>query len=247
MKLLKTQLLNKTNIIITGEDFDYSFDKLKAMDINVFHYPMIYTIGIDININPNIYDYILFTSKNGVKYFLKNASTSINSNIKFICIGKKTAEVLKRNNLNPDIVVRRNYSKFMCNEIKNMGISKNKKLLLTQGNLAKKELYECLSKTFDIDHKIVYTTNPVVEKANDLTEKIIKENTYVVFTSPSTFNSFIDKYNLKNNIISIGNTTTDHIRNKGFEPLMTAKMQSYEGISNSIIDYLNKKLNHELS
>ena len=65
----------------------------------------------------------------------------------------------------------------------------------------------------------------------DLTEKIISENTYVVFTSPSTFNSFINKYNLKKNIISIGNTTTDHIRDKGFEPLMTAKMQSYEGIS----------------
>ena len=93
----------------------------------------------------------------------------------------------------------------------------------------------------------VYTTNPVVEKADDLIEKIIKENTYVVFTSPSTFYSFIDKYNLKKNIISIGNTTTDHIRGKGFEPLMTAKMQSYEGISNSIIDYLNKKLDHELS
>ena len=94
---------------------------------------------------------------------------------------------------------------------------------------------------------IVYTTNPVVKKADDLTEKIINENTYVVFTSPSTFNSFIDKYNLKNKIISIGDTTTDHIRERGFEPLMTAKMQSYEGISNSIIDYLNKKLNHELS
>ena len=135
----------------------------------------------------------------------------------------------------------------MCDEIKNMGISKNKKLLLIQGNLAKKELYECLSKSFNIDHKIVYITNPVVEKADDLTEKIINENTYVVFTSPSTFNSFIEKYNIKNNIISIGNTTTDYIRDRGFEPLMTAKMQSYEGISNSIIDYLNKKLNHELS
>ena len=86
-----------------------------------------------------------------------------------------------------------------------------------------------------------------MKKADDLMEKIINENTYVVFTSPSTFNSFIDKYNLKNKIISIGDTTTDHIRGKGFEPLMTAKMQSYEGISNSIIDYLNKKLNHELS
>ena len=239
--------MNKINIIITGEDYDYGFNELKAMDVNIFHYPMIYTLGVDININPNIYNYIIFTSKNGVKYFLKNVSISINSNVKFICIGKKTAEVLKSNNLNPDIVVRRNYSKFMCNEIKNMGISKNNKLLLIQGNLAKKELFECLSKSFEIDHKIVYTTNPVKEKIDELNKKIDNENSYVVFTSPSTFNSFIDKYNLKNNIISIGNTTTDHIRDRGFEPLMTAKMQSYEGISNSIIDYLNKKLNHELS
>lgn len=239
--------MNKTNIIITGEDYDYGFNELKAMDVNIFHYPMIYTLGVDINIDPNIYNYIVFTSKNGVKYFLKNVSTSINCNIKFICIGKKTAEVLKSNNLNPDIVVRRNYSKFMCNEIKNMGISKNNKLLLIQGNLAKKELFKCLSESFDIDHKIVYTTNPVKEKIDELNEKIDNENSYVVFTSPSTFNSFIDKYNLKNKIISIGNTTTDHIRDRGYEPLMTAKMQSYEGISNSIIDYLNKKLNHELS
>jgi|TARA_B100000085_G_scaffold251735_1_gene248981 uroporphyrinogen-III synthase len=239
--------LNKINIIITGEDYDYGFNELKAMDVNIFHYPMIYTLGVDINIHPNIYNYIIFTSKNGVKYFLKNVSISINSNVKFICIGKKTAEVLKSNNLNPDILVRRNYSKFMCNEIKNMGISKNNKLLLIQGNLAKKELFECLSKSFEIDHKIVYTTNPVKEKIDELNKKIDNENSYVVFTSPSTFNSFIDKYNLKNNIISIGNTTTDHIRDRGFEPLMTAKMQSYEGISNSIIDYLNKKLNHEIS
>ena len=239
--------MNKINIIITGEDYDYGFNELKAMDVNIFHYPMIYTLGVDINIHPNSYNYIIFTSKNGVKYFLKNVSISINSNVKFICIGKKTAEVLKSNNLNPDILVRRNYSKFMCNEIKNMGISKNNKLLLIQGNLAKKELFECLSESFDIDHKIVYTTNPVKEKIDELNEKIDNENSYVVFTSPSTFNSFIDKYNLKNNIISIGNTTTDHIRDRGYEPLMTAKMQSYEGISNSIIDYLNKKLNHELS
>mgnify|MGYP001415921647 FL=1 len=239
--------MNKINIIITGEDYDYGFNELKAMDVNIFHYPMIYTLGVDINIHPNIYNYIIFTSKNGVKYFLKNVSISINSNVKFICIGKKTAEVLKSNNLNPDILVRRNYSKFMCNEIKNMGISKNNKLLLIQGNLAKKELFECLSKSFEIDHKIVYTTNPVKEKIDELNKKIDNENSYVVFTSPSTFNSFIDKYNLKNKIISIGNTTTDHIRDRGFEPLMTAKMQSYEGISNSIIDYLNKKLNHEIS
>ena len=96
--------MNKTNIIITGEDYDFGFDELKAMDVNILHYPMIFTLGVDINIHPNIYNYIIFTSKNGIKYFLKNTSTSINKNVKFICIGKKTAEVLKTNNLNPDIV-----------------------------------------------------------------------------------------------------------------------------------------------
>ena len=64
--------MNKSKIIITGEDFDYGFNELKAMEVDIFHYPMIYTLGIDINIQPNIYNYIIFTSKNGVKYFLKN-------------------------------------------------------------------------------------------------------------------------------------------------------------------------------
>ena len=128
-----------------------------------------------------------------------------------------------------------------------MGISKTKKLLLVQGNLAKKNLFKCLSKSFNIDHKIVYMTNPVDEKVDELKEKVQSGNSYLVFTSPSTFDSFNDKYEINKNIISIGNTTTDHIIKKGFEPLMTAKMQSYEGISNSIVDYLSKKLNHELS
>ena len=90
-------------------------------------------------------------------------------------------------------------------------------------------------------------TNPVDEKVDELKEKVQSGNSYLVFTSPSTFDSFNDKYEINKNIISIGNTTTDHIIKKGFEPLMTAKMQSYEGISNSIVDYLSKKLNHELS
>ena len=155
--------------------------------------------------------------------------------------------MLKSNKLNPDIVVRRNYSKFMCDEIKNMGISRRKRLLLVQGNLANKDLFQCLSKSFKIDHKIVYLTKPTKEKIDGLDEKIQSDNSYLVFTSPSTFDSFNEKYEIKKNIITIGNTTSNHIRNKGFEPVMTAKMQSYEGISNSIIDYLNKKLNHELS
>ena len=44
----------------------------------------------------------------------------------------------------------------------------------------------------------------------------------------------------KTNIISIGNTTSDYIKNSGYLPLITSKMQSYEGISESIISYFKK-------
>ncbi len=39
----------------------------------------------------------------------------------------------------------------------------------------------------------------------------------------------------KTNIISIGNTTSDYIKNCGYLPLITSKMQSYEGISGGAI------------
>ena len=235
------------NIIITGEEVDFKFEELKRMGVSVYHYPMISISKIDNQIDSNNYDYIIFTSKNGVKYFLENLSSKINSNLKFICIGNKTAQLLVENKLNPYLIVKRNYSQFMCEEIEGLNIDKKAKILLVQGNLAKKDLHKCLSKSYNAEQKIVYKTDAIQIKQNEIIKKLDDGPTYVVFTSPSTFDSFIDKYELNDNIISIGETTSNHINDKGYNPLITAKMQSYEGISTSIIDFLNKNLNYELS
>ena len=217
------------NIIITGEEVDFNFEELKSMGVSVFHYPMISISKIDNQIESNDYEYIIFTSKNGVRYFLKNLNSKINSNLKFICIGNKTAQSLIENKLTPYFIVKRNYSRFMCEEIKGLNIDKKAKILLVQGNLAKKDLHECLSKYNYTEQKIVYRTDAIQIKQNEIIKKLDDEPTYVVFTSPSTFDSFIDKYELKDNIISIGETTSKHIISKGYNPLITAKMQSYEG------------------
>jgi len=235
------------NIIITGEEVDFKFEELESMGVSVYHYPMISISKIDNQIDSSNYDYIIFTSKNGVKYFLKNLSSKINRNLKFICIGNKTAQSLIKNKLNPYFIVKRNYSQFMCEEIKGLNIDKKSKILLVQGNLAKKDLYKCLSKFNNTEQKIVYKTDAIQNKQNEIINKLDDGPTYVVFTSPSTFDSFIDKYELNDNIISIGETTSKHINDQGYNPLITAKMQSYQGISNSIIDFLNKNLNYELS
>ena len=160
------------NIIITGEEVDFNFEELKSMGVSVYHYPMISISKIDNQIDSNDYDYIIFTSKNGVRYFLKNLSSKINRNLKFICIGNKTAQLLVENKLNPYFIVKRNYSQFMCEEIKGLNIDKKAKILLVQGNLAKKDLHKCLSKSYNTEQKIVYKTDAIQIKQNEIIKKL---------------------------------------------------------------------------
>ena len=142
----------------------------------------------------------------------------------------------------------RNYSEFMSEELKNKEVLKNKKSLLVQGSLSDNKLIESL-KSFSNTEKIIsYSTELVNKKYSDL-EKITKKyNTYVVFTSPSSFDSFIKFYDAsKVNLVSIGNTTSSYITNLGFQTILTSKMQSYEGISESLIAFFNENKQHELS
>ena len=67
-------------------------------------------------------------------------------------------------------------------------------------------------------------------------------NTFTDLTSPSCFESFINLYDPnKTNIISIGDSTSSYIKSVGYSPLITSKMQTYEGISNSIISYFKNQ------
>ena len=47
--------------------------------------------------------------------------------------------------------------------------------------------------------------------------------------------------------MSIGNTTSSHITNLGFQTILTSKMQSYEGISESLIAFFSENKQYELS
>jgi uroporphyrinogen-III synthase len=166
----------------------------------------------------------------------------------FVCIGDKTAQKLKELGFEPGYICKRNYSEFMSEELKNKEVLKNKKSLLVQGSLSDNKLIESL-KSFSNTEKIIsYSTELVNKKYSDL-EKITKKyKTYVVFTSPSSFDSFIKFYDAsKVNLVSIGNTTSSHITNLGFQTILTSKMQSYEGISESLIAFFNENKQYELS
>ena len=190
--------------------------------------------------NIDNYDYVIFTSKNGIKKFFNRVKVS--SVTKFICIGNKTSQTLNEYGYESAYISKRNYSIIMANELKRNKLINGKKVLLVQGKVAKDDLKNKLQDFCKIDRINVYDTKFKNEVNLELLKLIETKETYTVFTSPSAFESFIQFYNPKDTkIISIGKTTTDYINSKGFDCMLTSKMQSYEGISESLIKYFYQK------
>ena len=246
------KLNDKINVVITNEINELGFLKLKKSGLNVFHFPMIKTLKSEINekINFKSTDSIIFTSKNGVKYFFSDSSSiKIDLSTKsFICIGKKTADELKNFGYKADHVCKRNYSDSMSSEIETTKIINSKNALLVQGSLSNDGLYKSLNKFSKTKKLIVYQTKLIDKKYKNLEELINNKSPYVIFSSPSSFKSFINFYDPSlAKIVSIGRTTTSFIENAGYSTVLTSKMQTFEGISDSLINFLTKRTSYELS
>ena len=232
----------KPLIILTNELVSSDFKQLYQSEYKIFHFPMISTeILLNESFEIEKFEFIVFTSKNGVKFFLKSFK-DINAlkKKKIISIGTKTSEVLIKNNIQPFLVTKRNYSVEMVKELSKIKAIHNSNVLLIQGNLATSALEDKMSGYCSVKRLNIYKTNLnncFIKKL----ENLLNENIcFTVFTSPSCFDAFSLNYSpKKTKIISIGNTTTNHIISKGYKPLLTSKMQTYEGICQTILQYLN--------
>lgn len=238
---IKSNEKEATNIILTNEGNIEGFEGLNKVGFSTHHFPMIKIKPLNFKIsNVDDFDYLLFTSKNGVKNFF--SKMEISDKTKFICLGQKTDSVLKSFGYKSSYVAKRNYAKYMAEELIENKLIFGKKVLLIQGKIAKDELLTNLKDFCKIKRLNVYNTEPLKHLNDDLAELIYQSQNYVVFTSPSAFDSFANLYSPKKiKIISIGKTTTKHIADSGFECLLTSKMQSYEGISESIIKHFKLK------
>jgi len=243
---LAEQLISKLspslakNIILTNEGDISGFNNLVKNNFKVHHHPLIEIESIEFKINDlESYDYVVFTSKNGVKNFFNKVKT--NNDTKFICIGSKTEYILNKCGHVSVFTSKRNYSEIMAAELKKNKLINGKNVLLIQGQLAKDDLKLELEKFCNVDRINVYNTK-AKENSNEKLEKLISsKSTFTVFTSPSAFDSFIKFYNPnRTKIISIGKTTTKYIESKGHDCMLTSQMQSYEGISASIIKHFHQ-------
>ena len=193
------------------------------------------------------YDWLFFTSRNGVAHFFKQlidqtGSSELPTGLRIAVVGSKTASELEYYGYSPTFIGKKHGSAELAAEFCHIHRPENSRILLALGNLADDTLKNRLSPDNQVDRIDVYETCQP-HSADPMVIKRITDGLYdmILFTSPSTFNhftSFVDISLLGTlKIGSIGTTTSKTILEAGYEPLMTAKMSSTEGLTEAILQY----------
>jgi uroporphyrinogen-III synthase len=201
---------------------------------------------IRLNITENrAYQWLVFTSKNGVNCFFKQLKTSFNPPIlpfKVAVFGKRTAMALKENGFKADIVNRGDSAGDLLNELIPKLRSADK-VLLVLGNLAVNLLQERLAPVVEVERLDVYHTNFVSSVDKKILQRLADDQyDLIIFTSPSGFRSFkhhtarrIDIRKLR--IACLGPTTQAEVTAGGIKPLVVAKPSGKHGLIKGIEDF----------
>jgi hydroxymethylbilane synthase len=250
-KALQDKIIISTRPIESGDTLPELLQKNGA---KVFALPMIEilpsqlsTDEIDLFKNLGQFNWLFFTSKNGVINFFKQlsdikGSTALPTNLKIAAIGAKTSIELDYYGYAPDFVSEGNTSEDLLSEFYSKVMPENQHILLILGNLADNVLMDRLSNENEVQRMDVYqTVKPLT--ADEKIMQAIQHQYYdlILFTSPSTFENFCSFYGKENikelKSASIGSTTTKAMKDSGLEPLITAKKSTAEGLSEAIIEY----------
>ena len=220
--------LNGKKIIVTrGEsqanEFSEKIEEVGGIPIKVpllsFQYPQnITSIKEEIE-NISTYDWLVFTSKNGVEYFfdlLKKNSPFKRDLPKIAVVGPKTEEVLNEYGFKADVVPVDYVAEGLLEALLPQ-IQQNDRILLARGNLSREHLVMELEKTAAyVKDLIIYENVENTEIQEELLTILRNENVDVItFTSSSTVRNFIrmvegsnwTEYNQKCAVACIGPIT----------------------------------------
>jgi uroporphyrinogen-III synthase len=153
------------------------------------------------------YDWIIFTSQNGVEYFfqlLKKENISVMKMPLIAAVGEKTERALKKRGVKVDLVPTEFVAESLAEAMMPF-VKKGTKILFPRGNLARTVLRDELHKQgAEVTDIIVYENIPNKEAAKKLPVLLKQKKLDIItFTSSSTVRNFaalLDKAGLKEEI-----------------------------------------------
>ncbi len=205
--------------------------------------------------NINNYEWLVFTSVNGVKYFFDTLfdmgkDVRVLGHLKFACIGPVTKERLKDYGITSDVLPETYRAESVIDAFSKVDI-KNKKILLPRAKKARTILPEELKKMgAGVDEVMAYETLLDVGKKEKLITLLEKSKIdAITFTSSSTVSNFIslldsrDSDKLLKGVVtaSIGPITSDTAKSLNIEPDIEALEYTIQGLVNSLLEYYKSK------
>ncbi|MCF8361450.1 MAG: uroporphyrinogen-III synthase [Prolixibacteraceae bacterium] len=196
------------------------------------------------------YNWIVFTSPNGIRHFFhhyKNSSgtNSLPENIKTAVVGTTTQKILEEHGSKPTLVNPGNTGKELA-EFMLDKITETDRILFPEGNLARGVISGILSKKARCESLVVYENRMPKVIDEEILQKIIdNQYEFIILTSPSGF------INLKKTLtgrtdlaelrlVSIGTTTSAEVEAHGLKPYVTANMSNAQGIARVIENVRNE-------
>ena len=195
------------------------------------------------------YDWLVFTSVNGVKFFFErlfdmNKDVRCLGHLKTACIGPATAAKLREFSIKTDILPERYVAESVIEAFKKEPLSE-KKILLPRAEQARPILPVELNKMGAVvDEITAYRTRLVHENAETL-QTHLKEKIadMVTFTSSSTvtnFKSILPRDDVQNlmtgvSVACIGPVTAKTAEKEGFTVDIVAEEYTIDGLCNAIL------------
>lgn len=259
----KKPFFGKNMVITRAEDQASKFHNLlSSYGANVIEFPTIETIPMNSQkeVDRAIkdigeFDYVIFTSVNGVKYFLSRVlHNSLDARIFFgktiIAIGKKTDSELKNYGLSSDIVPSKYTAEGIISSLKPSDIE-GRNFLIPTSRIARDALPTTLKKlngrvtVVNCYETVMPRIKPSVKKEFIEMLRANKVNLIIFLSSSSVTNllkilSKDSRYLHNADCASIGPITSDTLLSNGFKAVITAKEHTIEGLVAKLLEYYPK-------
>ncbi|MBO1579330.1 uroporphyrinogen-III synthase [Bacillus sp. XF8] len=140
----------------------------------------------------HLYDWVIFTSKNGVSFFLDGLGKKIPPTVRIAVVGRKTGQELEKRGYEvqfvPTAFVAETFAEEFVRELNG-----TERILFPKGNLARDIIPNKLRELgIYLEEFVVYETKTNHDKQQDLIAALESGKVDVVtFTSPSTVTSFV--------------------------------------------------------
>lgn len=261
--MLKKTLASKKILITRAREQSRGFaTQLKKLGAEVIEFPTIEIVPpfrwkeLDQAIDQlKSYDWIIFTSANGVSFFWqrlreKGKSNRLPSSLKVCAIGPATANQLKERGVSVHYIPKEFIAEAILKGFKKMTM-KGKRILLARAKQARDILPKGLRKMgAEIDVVEAYRTVKPKGGSKRLKKLLIEGGIDVItFTSSSTVNHFaelLNKEDLKKllkgiAIACIGPVTARTAKKWGMKARIQPKEYTIPGLAKAIAEYFDKK------